>query len=60
MHDWIQILVAFVQGDETYEFGTKDIKEMKVITPQGQIEVQRDERWNELVELGKAFAGSSV
>lgn len=31
MYDWIQILVVFVQGDEIYEFGIKDIKEMKVI-----------------------------
>jgi uncharacterized protein YaiE (UPF0345 family) len=60
MQDWIQILVAFVQGDASYEFGTKSIEDMKVVTPQAAIEVQKDERWDDLLELGRVFAGSSV
>lgn len=57
MEDWIQILVAFVNDDSNYNFGTKLIEEMKVMTPEGAIEVRPDERWSELVNLGIIFAG---
>ncbi|KAK1984758.1 Alpha/Beta hydrolase protein [Colletotrichum cereale] len=57
MKNWIQILVAFVNNSETYNFGTKSIEEMKVMTPEGTIEIRQDERWNELVNLGKILAG---
>ncbi|KAF6810105.1 hypothetical protein CSOJ01_06517 [Colletotrichum sojae] len=57
LDDWIRTLVAFVQADETFTFGTSSIKEMKVMTPEGKIELRPDERWNELVGLGKIFAG---
>ncbi|KAK2063122.1 alpha/beta-hydrolase [Colletotrichum caudatum] len=57
MKDWIEILVAFMNNRETYEFGTNSIQEMKVMTPEGNIEIRQDNRWNELVNLGKIFAG---
>ncbi|KAK1593821.1 Alpha/Beta hydrolase protein [Colletotrichum navitas] len=57
MKDWIRILVAFMNNGENYEFGTKSAQEMKVMTPEGNIEIRQDKRWNELVNLGKIFAG---
>lgn len=57
MEDWIKILVSFVQGDQEYEFGTKSVSDMVVATPQGQIAVQKDERWDELLETSDVFAG---
>ncbi|KAK4921228.1 hypothetical protein LTR66_016683 [Elasticomyces elasticus] len=56
MNDWIKSLVAFVQDDQEYDFGTRSIDEMKVATPQGTIEIQSDGRWESLVKLGEVFA----
>ncbi|GKT85722.1 carboxylesterase-lipase family protein [Colletotrichum tofieldiae] len=58
MKDWIQILVAFVNNSDTYEFGTNTLEEMKVMTSEGTIVIRPDERWDELVNLGKIFAGN--
>nr|XP_036588714.1 carboxylesterase-lipase family protein [Colletotrichum truncatum]KAF6800088.1 carboxylesterase-lipase family protein [Colletotrichum truncatum] len=58
MEDWIQILVAFVNGDDMYSFGTTSVEQMKVMTPDGKIQIQPDERWDELVKLGQIFAGN--
>jgi hypothetical protein len=60
MTDWIRILVAFVNNDETYEFGAKAVQEIKVITPEGTIEVQKDQRWDELVRIGNIFSGGKA
>lgn len=60
MENWIQILVAFVQDDQGYQFGTQTIQDMKVATLDGKIEIEKDERWDDLVALGKAFAGNPV
>ncbi|KAJ4245599.1 hypothetical protein NW757_009862 [Fusarium falciforme] len=60
MTDWIRILVAFVNNDETYDYGTKTVQEMKVITPEGTIEVQKDQRWDELVRIGDIFSGGKA
>lgn len=57
MEDWIQILVAFVNDDPTFDFGTRRMEEMKVATPNGTIEVRSDDRWDELVRIGDIFAG---
>ena len=57
MEDWVEDLGAFVAGIEGYECGTKEIDEVKVMTPERRIEVQRDERWRELVKLAEVFAG---
>ncbi|KAL4955704.1 Alpha/Beta hydrolase protein [Aspergillus filifer] len=56
MEDWIKNLVAFVNGDEEFGFGTRSIEEMKVVTPQGGVEVRKDERWEELLAVGEVFA----
>lgn len=58
LKDWIQMLVAFVNDDERYKFGTTSIDQMKVMTPEGEIETRTDERWEELVKLGSIFAGN--
>lgn len=57
MEDWIEDLAAFVRGGDGYGFGTKSIDEFKVATPEGKIEVQKDERWGELLSLADVFAG---
>ncbi|KAF9883410.1 hypothetical protein FE257_003493 [Aspergillus nanangensis] len=57
MEDWIRILVAFVNNDESYQYGTQTVQEMKVITPAGSIEIQEDERWDELLRIGQIFSG---
>lgn len=57
MKGWISDLTAFVQNDERYTYGTKAIDEFKVVTSEGRIIVQRDERWNELLGLAAVFAG---
>lgn len=60
MEEWIQILVAFVNDDRSYDFGTTSVEEMKVATSQGTIEVQQDGRWQELLKLGDVFAGNGI
>lgn len=59
MEGWIQSFVAFVNDDSEYDFGTHHIDEMKVATPTGKIEIQKDERWDELVKLGEIFASDA-
>ncbi|KAL4862597.1 hypothetical protein BDV12DRAFT_178567 [Aspergillus spectabilis] len=60
MEAWIRNLVAFVNDEEAFEFETKKIEEMKIVTPKGTIEVQEDERLHELLEIGETFAHSSI
>lgn len=59
MQDWVNILLALVKDDRSYEFGTKTEKDMKVATPCASIEVQPDSRWEELVRLGEIFGMNS-
>lgn len=54
--DWVSILVAFVNDDHTYRFGTTSIQEFKVLTSEGGIEIQEDARWDKLLELSHIFA----
>ncbi|KAL5048094.1 hypothetical protein BDW71DRAFT_206035 [Aspergillus fruticulosus] len=56
MEDWIKNLVAFVNDDTSFEFGTKSVQEMKVVSPEGVIEIKSDERWEELLRIGQIFA----
>ncbi|KAL4792477.1 Alpha/Beta hydrolase protein [Aspergillus venezuelensis] len=56
MEDWIKNLVAFVNDDKEFGFGTRSIEEIKVVTPEGGIEVRKDERWEELLAVGEVFA----
>jgi hypothetical protein len=60
MKDWIDILVAFVNDDTTYRFGTTSVEQLKIITPAGSIEIQEDSRWTELIAVGKVFAGDAA
>lgn len=58
MQDWLGILVAFVNDDPNYSFGTTSIREFKVLTSEGNIEIQEDARWDKLLELSHVFAGN--
>lgn len=60
MEDWIKILVAFVQDDDGFSLGTSTVQELKVATPEATVEVQPDERWDQLLEIGKVFAGKAI
>jgi hypothetical protein len=57
MENWIADLVAFVNDDQAYEYGTKEIDDFKVVTPEGTIQVQKDQRWEELLGLASVFSG---
>jgi hypothetical protein len=57
MNDWIDDLRAFVHGEENYKYGTSKGDEVKVMTPEGKIEVQKDCRWEELLQVMKLFSG---
>ncbi|KAL4808355.1 Alpha/Beta hydrolase protein [Aspergillus unguis] len=59
MHKWIQDLVAFVNDEKGHVYGTKEADEVKVATAEGKIEIQKDERWTELLEFMKVLAGST-
>lgn len=56
MEDWIEAFVAFVNDNQEYNYGTKSIYDMRVATPACKIEIEKDERWAELVKLGEIFA----
>ena len=56
MEEWIRILVAFVDDDPNYDFGTRSIRQVKVATPERKVEVQEDERWDQLLDLSNVFA----
>ena len=58
MHEWIRDLVAFVNDDKDYVYGTNKADEVKVATPGGKIEIQQDKRWSELLGLMDVFAGT--
>ena len=49
--------MAFVNGDREYDFGTTRFEELKTVTPAGTIEIRPDSRWEELIDIGKVFAG---
>lgn len=59
MKDWIKLLAAFVQDDRDYKHGTTTPDEMVVMTADRRIEVQKDARWHELLEVGRGFAGTA-
>lgn len=58
MEDWIKDLVAFVNNNEDYSYGTTKIDELKVMTPEKTVEVQEDARWGELLRLADHFSGN--
>ncbi|KAF7917200.1 uncharacterized protein EAE98_010305 [Botrytis deweyae] len=57
MTNWIRDLVAFVGAENDHRYGPKEIDEFKVATPEGKIEIQKDTRWKELLELADIFSG---
>jgi len=57
MKTWITCLTNFVQNNSDYDFGTHQASEFKVVTSQGTIEIQQDLRFDQLVVLGRVFAG---
>jgi hypothetical protein len=56
MEAWIRDLTAFVWNDQDFQYGTTARDEFKVLTHDGRIEVQKDERWDELLRLADDFA----
>lgn len=60
MREWAQILVAFVNDDQEYDFGTKEKSQVKVITSEGRIEIQEDPRWDELIRRAQVFSGEEA
>lgn len=57
MKEWIRNLVAFVQAEDNFTYGTTRVDEFKVATPESRIEIQTDERWQELLSLAEVFSG---
>ncbi|CZS96944.1 related to acetylcholinesterase precursor [Rhynchosporium graminicola] len=57
MDEWIKDLVAFVNDDKGYVYGTTRVDEMKVMRPEKKIKVQKDGRWEELLQLADHFSG---
>jgi hypothetical protein len=55
MKDWIRDLMAFVNDQREYKYGTKGIEDFKVATPEGKIEIEEDGRWKELLDLAEIF-----
>jgi len=55
MKGWIRDLVAFVNDEKEYKYGTAEIDDYKVATPEAKIEIQKDTRWKELLDLAKIF-----
>ena len=58
MQEWIDCLIAFAHDDMSYDFGTRSIDEMRVVTSDDVIEIQKDERFGAFVELSAVFAGN--
>ncbi|KAJ5234433.1 uncharacterized protein N7469_003601 [Penicillium citrinum] len=56
MEDWIEAFVAFVNDSQEYDYGTRTIEEMRVAAPDCTIQIEKDERWSDLVKLGHIFA----
>ncbi|KAG4433085.1 hypothetical protein IFR05_011425 [Cadophora sp. M221] len=60
MEYWVKDLVAFVNNDQEYSYGTTKIDQLKVMTPEKEIEVQKDTRWTELLRLADHFSGKRM
>lgn len=59
MEKWIDTLIALVKDEADYDHGTRTVKEVVMATPEAEIEVRLDPRWDELVKLGEIFGNSS-
>lgn len=56
--DWDVGGLYIDNGD--FEFGMRSIEGMKVVTPEGRVELRKDERWEVLTRLGTMFANREV
>lgn len=56
MSEWIRNLIAFVQNDKDFDFGTRQVDQHKIVSPEMKIEVVTDGRFKELSALGGVFA----
>ncbi|KAF4344532.1 triacylglycerol lipase II precursor [Fusarium beomiforme] len=56
MDTWIRDLRAFVNDEEGYLYGTALSTEYKVMQPQGTIGIERDGRWEELLQVMDIFS----
>jgi hypothetical protein len=56
MDAWIRDLRAFVNDEEGYMYGTELTTEYKVMQPQGTIAIERDGRWEELLQVMDIFS----
>jgi hypothetical protein len=57
VENWINDLGAFLGDEKEYSYGTLQPEEYKIITPDGKIEIQKDQRWEELLGLADVFSG---
>ncbi|KAH8687309.1 carboxylesterase [Tricladium varicosporioides] len=57
MEEWVIDLAMFLRNEKAFKYGTEMPDEYKVVTPEGEIEVQKDPRWEELLELADIFSG---
>jgi hypothetical protein len=55
MDTWIRDLRAFVNDEEGYMYGTELTTEYKVMQAQGTIGIERDGRWEELLQVMDIF-----
>ncbi|KAI7762807.1 hypothetical protein LZL87_008248 [Fusarium oxysporum] len=56
MDAWIRDLRAFVNDEEGYMYGTELTTDYKVMQPQGTIAIERDGRWEELLQVMDIFS----
>jgi hypothetical protein len=57
MSEWIGDLSAFIHGREEYLYGTSSPDEIKVMTREGKIAIQKDPQWDELIKAMELFSG---
>jgi hypothetical protein len=57
LDDWVRDFRAFVHAEENYSYGTRKATEFKVMTQSGDIEIQEDRRWEELLDAIRLFSG---
>jgi hypothetical protein len=57
LNEWIHDLRAFVHNEDNYHYGTSKDDDLKVMTAEGKIEVRKDCRWEELLQVMNIFVG---
>lgn len=59
MERWIADLVAFVRNEKDYVYGISRADEVKVMTSDGAIKIEKDVRWQELLTVAGVFSGTN-